>query len=66
LTLLVNVADATITTVLDGKPLYEWTSPIASLSLWPEWSSTGEGRLAFGALARGWEVSQVKLKRLGE
>ena len=61
-----NGENATITTTLDGKPLYEWTGPTAALSQHPSWvaATTEPGALALGTYAGGWAVSEVKLKRL--
>jgi len=44
-----NSTIATISVILDGKPLYEWTGPTGALNL--------------GTMAKGWAVSAVKLKR---
>ena len=41
-------ANATITTMLDGQPLYEWTGPTSALSLDPGWNTTTPGSLALG------------------
>jgi hypothetical protein len=57
-------ANATITTTLDGKPLYEWTGPTAALSQSKPWATTEPGALALGTYSGGWAVSEVKLKRL--
>ena len=57
-------ANATITTTLDGKPLYAWTGPIAALSQHPSWATTEPGALALGTHLGGWAVSGVKVKRL--
>ena len=57
-------ANATITTTLDGKPLYEWTGPTAALSQHTAWANTEPGALALGTYEAGWAVSEVKLKRL--
>jgi hypothetical protein len=58
-------ANATITTTLDGKPLYEWTGPTAALRQYETWAATAEpGSLALGTWGGGWAVSEVKLKRL--
>jgi WD40 repeat protein len=57
-------ANATITTTLDGKPLYEWTGPTAALSQAKAWATTDLGALALGTYAGGWVVSEVKVRRL--
>ncbi|HRK13290.1 MAG TPA: serine/threonine-protein kinase [Prosthecobacter sp.] len=57
-------ANATITTTLDGKPLYEWTGPITDLSEASWWATTKPGALSLGSYAGGWAVSEVKVKRL--
>jgi hypothetical protein len=60
--------NVTITTRLDGRPLYEWTGPIASLSpdgIWDKTPPGSPGLGGFGPDASGWEVSGVKVKRLG-
>ncbi len=56
--------NATITTTLDAKPLYEWTGLIAALSLDSGWATTVPGTLALGTTAANWVVSEVKVKRL--
>lgn len=43
-------ANATITTTLDGQPLYEWTGPTADLSQNKNWV-TPPGNLALGSYA---------------
>ena len=53
-----------ITTTLDGQPLYEWTGPIAALSLYAGWATIPPGSLALGTIADDWVVSEVKAKRL--
>lgn len=58
-------ANATITTTLDGQPLYEWTGPTAALSRDPAWK-TPPGTLALGSIAADWVVYEVKVKRLGK
>jgi hypothetical protein len=57
-------ANATITTTLDGKPLYEWTGPTAALSQAKAWATTEPGALALATYSGGWAVSEVKLNRL--
>jgi WD40 repeat protein len=56
--------NATITAMLDGKPLYEWTGPTSALRLYPSWSTSEPGTIALGTYDGGWAVSEVKLKRL--
>ena len=55
--------NATITTTLDTRPLYEWTGPIAALSQNESWA-TKPGALALGTMDANWVVSEVKVKRL--
>ena len=55
--------NATITTTLDGQPLYEWTGPTADLSQHEKWI-TPPGTLALGTVAADWVVYEVKVKRL--
>jgi len=57
-------ANATITTTLDTRPLYEWAGPIAALSQHPAWATTPPGALALGTHFGRWAVSAVKVKRL--
>jgi len=57
-------ANATITTTLDSKLLYEWTGPTAALSQAKLWATTKPGVLALGTYSGGWVVSEVKVKRL--
>jgi len=64
LTVRLDGANATITTTLDGQPLYEWTGPTAALSQHKAWATTEPGALALGTYAGGWAVSEVELKRL--
>ncbi|MBK8038248.1 MAG: protein kinase [Verrucomicrobiaceae bacterium] len=64
MTVRLDGANATITATLDGKPLYEWTGPTATLSQHPTWATTEPGSLALGTYAGGWVVSEVKVKRL--
>lgn len=56
--------NATITTTLDTRPLYEWTGPTIALSQSKPWATTEPGALALGTYAGGWAVSEVKVKRL--
>jgi hypothetical protein len=63
-TVHLNGANATITTTLDGKPLYAWTGPTAALSQATVWATTAPGALALGTYSGGWVVSEVKVKRL--
>ena len=56
--------NATITAMLDGKPIYEWTGPTSALSLYPSWATSEPGTIALGTYSGGWAVSEVKLKRL--
>lgn len=58
-------ANATITTTLDDKPLYEWTGPTAALSQSPVWATTKSGTLALGTYAGGWAVSEGKSEAAG-
>ena len=66
LTVLLDGANATITTTLDGKSLSDWTGPTAALSQHKAWATTEPGALALGTTANGWAVSEVKVKRLVE
>lgn len=63
-TVRIDGANATITTTLDTRPLYEWTGPTAALSHHKAWATTEPGALALGTVASGWAVSEVKVKRL--
>lgn len=54
---------ATITTLLDARPFYQWSGPIASLSQLPFWASP-PGRLAIGAMSADWEVNGMRVRRL--
>jgi len=56
-------ADATITTTLDGQPLYEWTGLTADLSQDGSWKPP-PGTLALGSFGANWVVYEVKVKRL--
>ncbi len=56
--------NVTLTTTLDGGPLYEWTGPTAALSQHADWATTEPGVLALGTSAGRWMVSEVKVKRL--
>ena len=49
---------------LDDQALYQWSGPLAALSLYPKWPPIPQGRLALGALAADWVVYEVKVKRL--
>ncbi len=60
-------SNVTITTTLDGYPLYEWSGPTASLSMDSNWvAKIPSGTLALGAFTDDWEVSELKVKRLGK
>jgi len=63
-TVRLDGANATITTTLDTRPLYEWAGPIAALSQHPAWATTPPGALALGTHFGRWAVSAVKVKRL--
>jgi len=63
-TVRLDGANATITTMLDGQPLQEWTGPTAALSRHKVWATTQPGALALGSSASGWVVSEIKVKRL--
>jgi len=58
--------NATITTRLDGKPLYEWTGSTKALGQHSMWAGTDPGTLAVGVSSPDWMVSEVKMKRLKE
>lgn len=62
LTVRLNGANATITTTLDKRPLFEWTGPVTSLggTGWP----TPPDTLAIGTNSDGWTVSEVKVRQL--
>ena len=53
MTVRLDSVNATISTTLDGKPLYEWTGPTAALSQHPNWATTEPGTLALGTYAGG-------------
>lgn len=54
----------TITTTLDGQPLYEWSGPLTALSQSRHWADAPAGSIALGALDANWVVYEVKAKRL--
>ncbi|MDP1589977.1 MAG: WD40 repeat domain-containing serine/threonine-protein kinase [Prosthecobacter sp.] len=56
-------SNCTITALLDGKPLYEWSGPHANLSRLSVWT-TPPGTLSLGTLSGNWSVSEVKMRRL--
>jgi hypothetical protein len=56
-------ANAAITAMLDGRPLYSWTGPVTALGQSPDWKSA-PGVLALGTMAADWVVYEVKVKRL--
>jgi len=58
--------NGTITTTLDSAPLYEWAGPVADLSQAKGWKGSPPGSIAVGASSEGWEVSEVKVKRIEE
>jgi serine/threonine protein kinase/WD40 repeat protein len=64
-TVRLDGANATITTTLDARPLYEWTGLNSALSQHAGWT-TPPGTLALGAMRPDWVVSEVKVKRLGK
>lgn len=55
--------NCTITAVLDGKPLYEWTGPHVTLSRHSAWK-TPSGTLSLGTMSGNWSVSELRFKRL--
>ncbi len=61
---------ATVTAFLDDQDLYEWTGPVSALSHNAAWNKSadgiGAGRIALGMMAEGWEVSELRVKRLAE
>ena len=54
----------TITTTLDGQPLYEWSGPVSLLSQSSRWATTAPGSFALGAIDADWVVYEVQAKRL--
>ncbi|MEQ1750872.1 MAG: discoidin domain-containing protein, partial [Prosthecobacter sp.] len=64
ITVHLDGSKAAISSTFDGKPLYEWTGPTATLSQHSGWATTESGALALGTYADDWAVSEVKLKRL--
>src|SRR5262249_34913807 len=51
--------NATVSSRLDGRPLYERSGPIAALSLDPNWAAQiAPGTLALGAFTPDWAVSE--------
>ena len=63
LTIRQNFANAEITATLDDQLVYHWSGPVGELSQPPMWISR-PGVLSLGAMAAGWVVSGVKVKRL--
>ena len=55
-------ANALITALFDGQPLYEWSGPITALTNSSVWRSP-PGTLGLGTVASGWVVYEVKVKR---
>lgn len=53
---------ATITSTLDGKPLYSWSGPMAELDIEPHWSP-GPGMLGIGAFTDEWTVHSMRMRR---
>ena len=53
-------ANALITALFDGQPLYEWSGPITALT---NSSVCVHSTLGLGTVASGWVVYEVKVKR---
>jgi|GEM_PF-1804720 len=53
---------ATITATLDGKAIYSWSGPIASLDIEKHWSP-GPGMMGIGALSDEWTVSELRVRK---
>ncbi len=63
LTVRLDGANVTVSTTLDGQPLYAWTGPTTALS--PHWLwASPSGFLTLGSNAADWAVYEVKVKRL--
>jgi serine/threonine protein kinase len=58
--------NAKISVTLDSGPVYEWAGSPSSLNLTQNWINTPPGSLALGSMSDDWEVSEVKVKRLGQ
>lgn len=56
-------AEAQIAAVLDDRPIYTWSGPIASLAQHPRWQTT-PGHLALGSYEADWAVLELKVKKL--
>ncbi len=63
-TVRLDGASATITAMLDRRPLYEWTGPTTALAQYSGWATVEPGTLALGTAAADWVVSEVKVRRL--
>jgi serine/threonine protein kinase len=64
ITVRLDGANATITSILDGRPLYEWVGPTSALSQWEGWVITPSGSIGIGTSADDWAVSEIKVRRL--
>jgi hypothetical protein len=64
ITVRLNGQNTNISTMLDGRPQYQWTGPIAALSQYSPWATTPPGSLALGTNTARWVVSEVMAKRL--
>lgn len=54
---------AQFSSTLDGRRLFDWSGPLSALSPHGLWKAR-PGMLTLGTNGAGWEVSEVKLKRL--
>jgi serine/threonine protein kinase/WD40 repeat protein len=63
-TVRLDGSSATVTAMLDARPLYQWTGLTSALSQYPSWATTKPGMIGLGTLAAEWVVSAVKVKRL--
>jgi formylglycine-generating enzyme required for sulfatase activity len=66
---VLNGADTRITVTLDSHSFFDWSGPIASLSVKPSWPAfaptlLAPGLLALGSMDTGWTVTEVKAKRV--
>jgi hypothetical protein len=64
LTVRLDGANAKITATLDVRPLYEWTGPIAGLSLRFSWGTSPPGAISLSSSNANSLVSELKAKRL--
>jgi len=59
-------AKATISSELDGQPLYTWTGPVAYLRQAPYWTKIPDGVLGLGSNSADWVIYEVKAKGGGK